>query len=168
MKKYLILFLILNGVIFSADKNFMSIGIDSGYLIDGIIKGGWGGGGIFEIKLLDNFSVALNAGYIEYIEKKESETNKISDVKYFATLRWYQGGAIDGVYAGLGFGSFYTAQNSEGFYGFLVPVELGLKLILTGKKDGFSLEPNATFLIKYGNSRFGFGMKYGVNIGYTF
>ncbi|MCX7821262.1 MAG: hypothetical protein N2258_06265 [Brevinematales bacterium] len=168
MRKFIILFLFLNGVLFAAEKSFMSIGIDSGYLIDGLLKGGWGGGGIFEIKLLDNFSISLDAGYVEYIEKKENETNKISNIKYFGTVRWYQGGAIDGVYAGLGFGSFYTSQNSESAYGYLLPVELGLKLIMTGKKSGFSLEPNATFFLTYGNSKFGFGMKYGVNIGYTF
>ncbi len=170
MKKIVtIFFLVLLSInMYSESKRFMAFAIDTGYLIEGLLKGGYGVGGFFEIKLLDNFSVSFDAGYVEYLEKVESATNKIANIRYFGTVRWYPDGSIDGVYAGIGFGSFYTTVNSDNITGYLLPVELGLKIIPFPKSMGFSIEPNATFFLKYGNSKLLFDMKYGVNIGYSF
>ena len=149
------------------ERNFISIGADSGYLIDGLMKNGWGAGGIIEIKLLDKFSLAVDSGYIEYKEITNNITNRITSINVFGSFRWYPSGGISGIFAGAGFGTFYTTVSDNKIQGYLFPIEAGLKITFFGQR-GISLEPDLTILLKYGNSRFLFGMKYGVNIGYTF
>ncbi|MGC8764750.1 MAG: hypothetical protein ACP5QT_02555 [Brevinematia bacterium] len=152
---------------FSDEENFISFGFDSGYLIDGYMKGGWGAGGIFEIRLLEKFSFIADAGYIEYREINNNLTNFITTVTIQGIVRWYPFGGITGVYAGAGFGTFYSTVSDEKVLGYMIPLETGIKLTFFGSK-GIFLEPDIAILLKYGNSRFLIGMKYGLNIGFTF
>ncbi len=144
----------------SKENKFISISFDSGYLIDGLMKYGWGAGGIIEIRLLENFSFSVDAGYIEYKE----DDSKLTTLNVLGTIRWYPYTGMEGFFTGIGFGTFYTILKNERVQGYMLPVEMGLKFIFFG----FSIEPGLTFLPKYGNSTFFFGMKYGLNLGYTF
>lgn len=165
----LLFFFCISAYSFSSESKgvFIAVSLDSGYTIDGLLKGGIGGGGAIELKLLEKLSFVIDSGYLSYFKVENGSTNLITFTSVYLTARWYFKDAINGLYAGLGGGYFYTTYSALKGYGYALPLEFGIKINLFGN-NGFFLEPNSMFVVKYINNSLFIDMKYGVLIGYSF
>jgi hypothetical protein len=164
-----LLLLSFSNLAYSDDTDFASFAfsVDTAYLIEGLMKGGYGSGNLFEIVLVHNFSLTLNAGYTEYKTTENNTTNRISYTSIYSTVRYYFDGKLYGLYIGGGIGSTYNTYNDLKATGYLIPLEGGIRVTFFGKR-GIFCEPNIRLYIKYVNSGFLFDTGYGINIGFSF
>jgi hypothetical protein len=140
-----------------------AIALDTGYLISGLMSGGFGIGATYEYDFADNMGLAFKVGYVGV----SSYGYTISMFMPGADFRLFFMAPKAGLYAFAGFQYWIMSVASYGFSFPLIDFGVGYKWV-TGGESGFVVEPYIGYALALGSYVAGGGLEYGVRLGYAF
>ena len=150
----------------------MAVTVDTGYLLSGLLSGGFGIGGTFEYDFLDNVGASVKFGYVGVSILGVS----MSMIMPGVDVRFYPLAPKAGLYAFAGFQYWLITASYLG-YSFsggapLIDFGAGYKWVVGGE-SGFVVEPYIGYALTLGASIAGSGfsvggLEYGIRLGYAF